>query len=111
MSREENPVAYSSCRVLQSVCALIPSCNDQTSNSLVSVHQCHPWIGNNDTHSTRGFITESQSHTYYIKMSWYHNQAPFFPLPLLVAIVCHLIQVLCLCHLYLGGNAIFEQVQ
>ena len=27
-------------------------CSDQTSNSLVFVHQCHPWIGNADTHST-----------------------------------------------------------
>ena len=44
--------------VLQSACALIPSCSDQTSNSPVSVHQCHPWIGNADTHNTRGFITE-----------------------------------------------------
>ena len=26
--------------------------SDQTSNSLISVHQCHPWIGNADTHST-----------------------------------------------------------
>ena len=24
-------------------------CSDQTSNSLISVHQCHPWIGNADT--------------------------------------------------------------
>ena len=31
---------------------MIPSCSDQTSNSLISVHQCHPWIGNADTHST-----------------------------------------------------------
>ena len=27
-------------------------CSDQTSNSLISVHKCHPWIGNADTHST-----------------------------------------------------------
>ena len=27
-------------------------CSDQTSSSLVSVHQCHPWIGNADMHST-----------------------------------------------------------
>ena len=26
-------------------------CSDQTSNSLISVLQCHPWIGNADTHS------------------------------------------------------------
>ena len=26
--------------------------SDQTSNSPISVHQCHPWIGNADTHST-----------------------------------------------------------
>ena len=79
MSREENPVAYSSCRVLQSVCALIPSCSDHTSNGQVSMHQCHPWIGNADTHSTRGIITEF-NHTLitssphkeydYIKISW-----------------------------------------
>ena len=39
-------------RVLQSACALIPSCSDPTSNGQVSVLQCHPWIGNADTHST-----------------------------------------------------------
>jgi len=33
-------------------------CSDQTSNSLIYVHQCHPWIGIADTHSTRDFITE-----------------------------------------------------
>ena len=27
-------------------------CSDETSNNLVSVHQCHPWIDNADTHST-----------------------------------------------------------
>ena len=27
-------------------------CSDQTSNSLISVHQCHPWICNADMHST-----------------------------------------------------------
>ena len=27
-------------------------CSDQTSNSLISMHQCHPWISNADTHST-----------------------------------------------------------
>ena len=67
MSREEWPMVYLSGRVLQSACALIPSYSDQTSNSLVPVHQCHPWIGNADTHSTREFITEQQSHTYYIE--------------------------------------------
>ena len=30
----------------------LKGCSDQTSNSLVSAHQCHPWIGNADTHST-----------------------------------------------------------
>ena len=39
-------------RVLQSACALIPSYNDQTSNSLIYVLQCHPWISNADMHST-----------------------------------------------------------
>ena len=43
--------------VLHSVCALIPSCSDLTSNGQVSVLQCHPWIRNADTHS-RGLITE-----------------------------------------------------
>ena len=27
-------------------------CSDQTSDGQVSVHQCHPWISNADTHST-----------------------------------------------------------
>ena len=58
MSREEWSMVYLSGRVLQSACALIPSCSDPTSNDQVSVLQCHPWIGNADTHSTRGFITE-----------------------------------------------------
>ena len=40
-------------RVLHSACALIPSCSDLTSNVQVSVLQCHPWIGNDDTHNTR----------------------------------------------------------
>ena len=58
MSREEWPMAFHSGRVLHSACALIPSCSDPTSNGQVSVLQCHPWIGNAYTHSTRGFITE-----------------------------------------------------
>ena len=58
MSREECPMAHLSGRVLQSACALIPSCSDPTSDGQISVHKCHPWIGNADTHSTRGFITE-----------------------------------------------------
>ena len=33
-------------------------CSDPTSDGQVSVLQCHRWIGNADTHSTRGFITE-----------------------------------------------------
>ena len=33
-------------------------CSDPTRMDQASVHQCHPWIGNADTHSTRGFITE-----------------------------------------------------
>ena len=52
MSREEWPMIYLSGRVLQLACALIQSCSDQTSDSLISVHQCHPWISNADTHST-----------------------------------------------------------
>ena len=54
-------------------------CSDQTSNSLISVHQCHPWIGNADTHITwriynRVAITHllhwmSQKRTYYNKGS------------------------------------------
>ena len=53
------------------------ACNDQTSNSLISVLQCHPWIGNAGTHSTwriynRVAITHllqwmSQKRTYYNK--------------------------------------------
>src|SRR4051812_43400733 len=58
MSREEYPVAYPSGRVLQSACALLPSCSDQTSDGQVSVLKCHPWIGIADTHNTQGFITE-----------------------------------------------------
>ena len=53
MSREVLPMVYLSGRVLHSVCALIPSCSNPTSNGQVSVLQCHPWIGNADTHSTR----------------------------------------------------------
>ena len=58
MRREEWPTVYLSGRVLHSACALIPSCSDPTSNGQISVYKCHPWIGNADTHSTRGFITE-----------------------------------------------------
>ena len=32
--------------------AIENKCSDQTSNSLIYVHQCHPWIGNADTHNT-----------------------------------------------------------
>ena len=53
MSREGGPMAFLSGRVLHSACALIPSCSDPTSNGQVFVLQCHPWIGNADTHSTR----------------------------------------------------------
>ena len=56
-------------RVLQSVCALIPSCSDPSSDGQVSVLKCHPWIGNADMHSTQGIIIEFQSHTYYIESS------------------------------------------
>ena len=66
MSREEYSMAFPSGRVLQSAWALIPSCSDPIPMDQVSVHKCHPWIGNADTHSTRGFITEFQPHTYYI---------------------------------------------
>ena len=38
------------------------NCSDQTSNSLISVHQCHPWIGNADSKVLEGFITSS-NHT------------------------------------------------
>ena len=77
MSREECPMACLSGRVLHSVCALIPSCSDPTSDGQVSVLQCHPWIGNADTHNTsriynRVTITHllhrmSQKRTYYNK--------------------------------------------
>ena len=53
MRREVWPRVYLSGRVLHSACALIPSCSDPTSDGQVSVFQCHPWIGNADTHSTR----------------------------------------------------------
>ena len=56
-------MAYLSGRVLQSACALIPSCSDPTSNGQISVHKCHPWIGNADTHGTQRFITEF-NHTF-----------------------------------------------
>ena len=58
------PVKLASYRCLQSsVCVTtmrlpfervtsINMCSDQTSNSLISVHKCHPWIGNADTHNT-----------------------------------------------------------
>ena len=69
MSKEEYLVAFPSGRVLHSVCAQIPSCSDPTSYGQVSMFQCHPWIDNADTHSTRGIITEFQSHTYYIESS------------------------------------------
>ena len=51
-------MAYLSGRALQSACALRPSCSDPTLDGKISVYKCHPWIGNADTHSTRGFITE-----------------------------------------------------
>ena len=51
-------MAYLTGRVLQSACALIPSCSDPTSDGQIPVYKCHPWIDNADTHSTRGFITE-----------------------------------------------------
>ena len=53
MSREEYHVACPSGRVLQSACALIPSYSDPASKGQISVHKCHPWIDNADTHSTR----------------------------------------------------------
>ena len=34
-------------------------CSDPTSDGQISVHKCHPWIGNADTHTVlEGFITE-----------------------------------------------------
>ena len=42
-------------------------CSDPTSNGQVSVLQCHPWIGNTDTHNTRMIYNRVQSHTYYIE--------------------------------------------
>ena len=58
MSREEGPMAHLSGHVLQSTCALIPSCSDPTTDGQISMHKCHPWIGNADTDSPRGFIIE-----------------------------------------------------
>ena len=61
-------MVYLSGRVLHSACALIPSCSDPTSDGQVSVLRCHPWISNADTTQYfEGFITEEQSHTYYIE--------------------------------------------
>ena len=77
MSREEWPMAFLSGRVLQSACALIPSCSDPTSDGQVSTIQCHPWIGNADTQSTRRIYNKVQSHTYYIeclKKRTYYNK-------------------------------------
>ena len=37
---------------------MLRRCSDPTSDGQVSVLKCHPWIGNADTHSARGFITE-----------------------------------------------------
>ena len=41
---------------MSSICSydheIMQLCSNQTSNSLISVHQCHPWIGNADMHST-----------------------------------------------------------
>ena len=77
MRREEWPMAHLSGRVLHSMCALIPSCSDPTSDGLVSMHQCHPWISNADTHITRRIYNRvaithllhrmSQKRTYYNK--------------------------------------------
>ena len=51
--------------------------SDPTSDGQVSVHQCHPWISNADTHSTRRIYNRvaithllhrmSQKRTYYNK--------------------------------------------
>lgn len=30
----------------------LANCSDRTSNDQISVHKCHPWISNADTHST-----------------------------------------------------------
>ena len=67
ISRKEWPMAYLSGRVLQSACALIPSCSDPTSNGQISVYKWHPWIGNADTHSTWRIYNKVQSHPYCIK--------------------------------------------
>ena len=58
MSREEYPMAYPSGHVLQSACALIPSCSDTTADGQVSMLKCHPWISIANRHSIGGFITE-----------------------------------------------------
>ena len=70
-------MAHLSGHVLHSACALIPSYSDLTRMDQVSVHKCHPWIGNADKHSTwriynRVAITHllhrmSQKRTYYNK--------------------------------------------
>ena len=57
----------------------ISTCSDPTSKGQVFVLQCHPWIGNDDMHSTRGIrtefnhtlITSSPHKEYdYTKISW-----------------------------------------
>ena len=75
-------MTFLSGRVLQSACALIPSCSDPTSDGQVSVLQCHPWIGNADTPSTRRIYNRvaithllhrmSQKRTYYNNMAEGH---------------------------------------
>ena len=44
-----------------------PVCSDPTSDGQVSVLQCHPWIGNADTHSTRRIYNRVAITHYYIE--------------------------------------------
>ena len=44
-----------------------PTCSDPTSDGQVSVLQCHPWIGNADTHSTRRIYNRVAITHYYIE--------------------------------------------
>ena len=53
-------------------------CSDPTSDGQISMYKFHPWIGNADTHSTQGCITEF-NHTLITlnvsKENYYNNMA------------------------------------
>ena len=43
---------YSGQKLIPKVNVEVACCSDPTSDGQISVHKCHPWIGNADTHST-----------------------------------------------------------